>query len=150
MITYAIDDEPVVTLVNHGMSETTMLETFFAALKPIDTLITFDGARFDIPAIRHRALNRKVRFPHILRPQKPWDPGQFDLRYYLTGGDKQIKGRLIDYCHLAGVPGPIPHDGANTAKLINNNSYDLPIQECESDVEALRNLYYAVAETGWI
>jgi DNA polymerase elongation subunit (family B) len=152
VISWALDDDPVQSLANHGIDEQGMLKTFTEILKECITIITFNGSSFDLPALRMRMFHWGLSIPHILQPgQKPWDTSlQFDLRQSLTNNDRSMKGRLEDWCRYAGVVGPVSHDGAEIARLINKGEFKIPTETCQSDVIATRNLHHHMIQTNWI
>ncbi len=101
------------------------LHEFLRALKDVSLLVTFNGARFDLPFLRRR-FSIDLKLPHL-------DLMPVLQAYGYRGGLKVCEKNLqIKRCHSSGV------DGAEAVRLWNDHQ--------KGNIEALRQLILYNAE----
>jgi len=102
--------------VDLDLDESAVLSAVAAYCSTAKRVVTFNGTSFDLPFLRARAMACGVRLPACLTDTRRYSPLHLDLREVLTGGDRYGKGKLEDWCFLAGIEAiPTPMPNAETA-----------------------------------
>lgn len=117
-------------------SEADLISAFAArvdSLKPV--LVTFNGAGFDLPVLRYRAMVNGIAAPGLTsRPYfKRYDQAHVDLCDELASFQSNAKVGLDDLCKMMGLPGK-PH-GIDGSKVWDHARAGR-IQECADYGEA--------------
>src|SRR4029453_1192077 len=113
-----------------------------AALKP--KLVTFNGASFDLPVLRYRAMLHRVSAPGLEgRPYfKRYTDDATDLCDVLSSFDSRSKMKLNDLCRALNLPGkPDGIDGSQVEQLFAEGRIAEVADYCECDVMSTYRLW---------
>jgi 3'-5' exonuclease len=119
-------------------SETVLISSFverIAALAP--QLVTFNGASFDLPVLRYRAMVNGVAAPGLsLRPYfNRYTEDAIDLCDVLSSFSPHAKATLNELCRVMGLPGkPNGMSGGNVEKYYREGRLREIAEYCETDV----------------
>lgn len=111
-----------------------------------ETLVTFNGKRFDVPYIHIRSavhgLDPGVRLPN--------EPGtfdrHFDVREALEGNERRRRGSLDFFTATFGVPSPKTElDGTLVGEAFKNGRIDDIVRYCLDDCRATAAIYERLA-----
>lgn len=112
------------------------LSRFLSANKP--TLVTYNGRRFDLPVIVHRALLHGVQLPFYYQQRgaryRFSEEGHLDLADCLTDYGACSMATLDDVAKLCGLPGKVGVDGSDVAALYRDGKLDEIAAYCLADV----------------
>lgn len=154
MISWAIDDGPVRTLVEDydgrdgdplavDAAERYLIECFAASL-PADygRLVAHNGVGFDFPALRLRA----IKYGHwVLANTLPFDRWGKDAddTMHMAGGHVRSSGYSLDaLAHFLGVPGKLSGmTGAGVYPAWRDGRHAEVVQYNVQDVEVLRSVH---------
>lgn len=106
-----------------------------AALSP--RLITFNGASFDLPVLRYRAMVHCIGAPGLSARSyfHRYTDDAIDLCDVLSSFSPQAKATLHELCRVMGLPGkPDGMTGAEVEKYYRSGHIREIAQYCESDV----------------
>ncbi len=101
-------------------SEKEIIEHFLLTIQQEQTIVTFDGNRFDFPLILRRAWKHGIKVPSWLREGRYWSRRLVDCRELWAFYDKQQKGSLDEVSRFLGV-GRKSGSGADFAKLLQTD-----------------------------
>jgi 3'-5' exonuclease len=113
-----------------------------AALKP--RLVTFNGASFDLPVLRYRAMLHRISAPGLEgRPYfKRYTDDATDLCDVLSSFDSRSKMKLDDLCRALNLPGkPDGIDGSQVEQLFAEGRIAKVADYCECDVVSTYRLW---------
>jgi 3'-5' exonuclease len=119
-------------------SEQALISSFvdrIAELAP--QLVTFNGASFDLPVLRYRAMVKGVAAPGLsLRPYfNRYTEDAVDLCDVLSSFSPQAKATLHELCRVMGLPGkPDGISGAQVEMYYREGRIREIAEYCESDV----------------
>jgi predicted PolB exonuclease-like 3'-5' exonuclease len=119
-------------------SETVLISSFverIAALAP--QLVTFNGASFDLPVLRYRAMVNSVAAPGLsLRPYfNRYTEDAIDLCDVLSSFSPHAKATLNELCRVMGLPGkPDGMSGGDVEKYYREGRLREIAGYCETDV----------------
>jgi predicted PolB exonuclease-like 3'-5' exonuclease len=119
-------------------SEKSLISSFvdrIAELAP--QLVTFNGASFDLPVLRYRAMVNGVTAPGLsLRPYfSRYTEDAIDLCDMLSSFSPQAKVTLHELCRVMGLPGkPEGMSGKEVEKYYHDGHIREVAEYCESDV----------------
>ena len=129
------------------LDEVTILQKFIGIFeKRRPTLVTWNGAQFDIPVILHRCLYYGLSAPRLfdegeLDRQNRYD--NYQNRYHLRHSDmmdllahfnmRNVQ-RLDDLAQVLGLPGKGALDGQQVSHLVMAKQWSTLVQYCEGDV----------------
>jgi predicted PolB exonuclease-like 3'-5' exonuclease len=119
-------------------SEKSLISAFvdrIAELTP--QLVTFNGASFDLPVLRYRAMVNGVAAPGLsLRPYfNRYTEDAVDLCDVLSSFSPQAKATLHELCRVMALPGkPDGMSGAEVEKYYRDGHIREIAEYCESDV----------------
>jgi 3'-5' exonuclease len=119
-------------------SEKLLISSFvdrIASLTP--QLVTFNGASFDLPVLRYRAMVNGVAAPGLsLRPYfNRYTEDAIDLCDVLSSFSPQAKATLHELCRVMGLPGkPDGMSGGEVEKYYRDGRIREIAEYCESDV----------------
>lgn len=123
------------------MSEDKILTTFFRAFtkKPAPTLVSWNGAGFDLPVLLYRALHHKLSAPTLFNSQAPnylykYGDAHVDLMEKLALGNYSHKQKLDTVASLCGFAGKGEVDGSQVVPMVRAGQWDKLTTYCESDV----------------
>lgn len=139
---YAIgDDEPVI-LTSYTCSEVEMLQHIWMAMELNRPWVTFNGLRFDIPAIVARSMLLGVRPTCKVDWRRFGNSQMCDLMEVLSlGGLRKWKG-LKKVAPLYGIDVPVTEvDGSDVFSLYQANDWEAISRYLASDIEVTRALY---------
>jgi uncharacterized protein YprB with RNaseH-like and TPR domain len=142
--TYNYDDGKTISF--WGVDENKILSDFWKYVEELNcpTLITFNGAYFDIPYIIHRS---------IVRSQKIAKYSHLDLRHiansFFISYDKRAKGNLAYWAAVLGIPQKTP-PGSHMIALFMDKKYDEIKCHCEEDIFIAQKLYERLKLCGLI
>jgi 3'-5' exonuclease len=100
-------------------------------------LVTFNGASFDLPVLRYRAMVNQVAAPGLsLRPYfNRYTEDAIDLCDVLSSFSPQGKATLHELCRVMGLPGkPDGMSGGEVEKYYRDGRIREIAEYCESDV----------------
>jgi predicted PolB exonuclease-like 3'-5' exonuclease len=126
-------------------SEKELIATFvekIAAIKP--RLVTFNGASFDLPVLRYRAMLHRISAPGLEgRPYfKRYTDDATDLCDVLSSFDSRSKMKLDDLCRALNLPGkPDGIDGSQVEQLFAEGRILEVADYCECDVVSTYRLW---------
>ena len=108
-------------------------------------VITFNGSGFDIRFIRNRMVKYGIVIPTVLWPESPWAyQSQFDVRSWLTGGDRRATGTLSDWCASLDIDPPVPHTAKQIQEMHDNCGFlemrDIVLQDARCAWEIYRRI----------
>lgn len=124
-----------------SITERTELELLHSFVSMINDLrpqmVTFNGASFDLPVLRYRAMINRVSAPG-LEGRRYWYRYSDDcldlcdaLACYSSGG----KVSLNDLCRMLGLPGkPVDMDGSQVERYVQDGRIAEVAGYCETDV----------------
>ncbi|MDO5050998.1 3'-5' exonuclease [Moraxella equi] len=125
----------------HQMSEAEILTTFFRAFnqKPAPTLVSWNGAGFDLPVMLYRALHHRLTAPTLFNTQSPnylykYGDAHIDLMDKLSLGNYGNKQKLDTIASLCGFAGKGEIDGSQVVPMVKAGQWDKLTTYCESDV----------------
>lgn len=104
-------------------------------LKP--RLISFNGASFDLPVLRYRAMVNRVSAPGLEQRKyfNRYTDDALDLCDALASFDARGKLKLHELCRALGLPGkPEGIDGARVEEAVNAGRLKEVADYCETDV----------------
>ena len=113
-----------------------------AALRP--RLVTFNGASFDLPVLRYRAMLHRISAPGLEgRPYfKRYTDDATDLCEMLSSFDSRSKMKLNDLCRALNLPGkPDGIDGSQVEQLFGEGRIGKVADYCEGDVVSTYRLW---------
>jgi len=113
-----------------------------ATLKP--RLVTFNGASFDLPVLRYRAMLHRICAPGLTgRPYfKRYTDDATDLCDVLSSFDSRSKMKLNDLCRALNLPGkPDGIDGSQVEQLFAEGRTGQVADYCECDVVSTYRLW---------
>ena len=125
----------------HQMSESEILTTFFRAFtqRPAPTLVSWNGAGFDLPVMLYRALHHKLSAPALFNSQSPnylykYGDAHIDLMDKLSLGNYGHKQKLDTVASLCGFAGKGEIDGSAVVPMVKAGQWNKLTTYCESDV----------------
>ena len=139
-----IGKEAIVALCSNEFEEREQLKLFWASFNVNQTrLLTFNGARFDLPVLVMRSLYLQVSHPEIVIAPA-WKTQHVDLweRLSLGGVRKDVKG-LKFYAKRFGIPVYDDITGADVTRLVTENtpeSWQKIHDHCLFDLDLTRAL----------
>jgi predicted PolB exonuclease-like 3'-5' exonuclease len=142
LVTYRQDDHWAVKVVgapNIGeRSEREILAAFVNKIEELSPqLVTFNGASFDLPVLRYRAMVCGVPAPGLAaRPYfNRYSEDAIDLCDVLSSFSSQSKVSLHELCRVMGLPGkPDGIDGADVERYCREGRLAEVAAYCETDV----------------
>ena len=140
--TYNIDNDKIISFAN--LDEDIVIKEFWdyiTSLK-IPTLVTFNGASFDIPYIVHRSIVRNIKIPKYKSLDLRLMVNSFFLAY-----DRQKKGNLRYWASVLGIETKTP-PGSHMIKLFLENKIDEIRCHCEEDILITKALFDRCKEVG--
>src|SRR2546429_7838082 len=121
-------------------SEKELIATFvekIAALKP--RLVTFNGASFELPVLRYRAMLHRISAPGL---EGRLTDDATDLCAVLSSFDSRSKTKLNDLCRALNLPGtPDGIDGSQVEQLFAEGRIADVADYCECDVVSTYRLW---------
>jgi hypothetical protein len=142
---YAVGDEEPVTLTLDTCTEFEMLCQIWMAMEMERPWVTYNGLRFDIPAIVARSMLLGVKPTVKVDWRRYGNSQQCDLMEVLSlGGLRKWKG-LKKVAPLYGIDVPVTEvDGSNVFSLYQANDWETISRYLASDIEVTRALYRKV------
>lgn len=133
--------------------ERALLQSLQQALDryPDHTLVTWNGAAFDLPYLRKRAARYGLwSLARRCHQSKPWNtPRHIDLRLCWGGADKAPGGKLRQVARFFGAQVSDDVDGANVTSLWLADRIKEIEAHCLSDVRLTAYLYQVFDAAGW-
>lgn len=129
-----------------GPDEIQILSDFWKYVEELKcpTLVTFNGAYFDIPYLIHRS---------IVRSQKIFKYNHLDLRHvansFFTSYDRKAKGNLAYWAAVLGIQQKTP-PGSQMIALFMDKKYDEIKCHCIEDVYVAQKLFERLKFCGLI
>lgn len=126
------------TLQQHGEAE--ILRTFLRAFAKKPTLVSWNGAGFDLPVIGYRCLHHKISAPELFNGQiKPdylyrYSDMHTDLMDKMSLYNGYQKQKLDTVASLCGFAGKQDIDGAQVLPMVQRGEWQQLATYCESDV----------------
>jgi 3'-5' exonuclease len=119
-------------------SEKELIESFVGKIAELEPqLVTFNGASFDLPVLRYRAMVHAVSAPGLTTRHYfyRYADDAVDLCDVLASYSSQARATLHEICRAMGLPGK-GHgvDGSNVATLFAQGRLRDISEYCESDV----------------
>jgi len=142
--TYNFDDGKIISF--WGMDEIKILTDFWKYIEELScpTLVTFNGAYFDIPYLIHRS---------IVCSQKILKYNHIDLRQvvnsFFTSYDKRAKGNLAYWAAILGIQQKTP-PGSHMIALFMDKKYDEIKDHCVEDIFIVQKLFERLRFCGLI
>lgn len=113
------------------------LSRHIAKLKPM-SIVTFNGRKFDLPVIAHRALLHGIQIPWFYKNAdvriRYKESGHLDLCDALSDYGACSMSSLDDLCKLIGLPGKVDVSGADVARLHSEGRHAEIVRYCLADV----------------
>ena len=121
------------------------------ARHPRHEIVTYNGARFDLPWLKRRAL--KYRLPNLARrlhQDKPWSKGFVDVHAAFCAPERFISGTTLDeVAAFFGLPSSGDEiTGAEVAERYSQGDLESIATHVKSDVTTLRELFIRLREAG--
>jgi predicted PolB exonuclease-like 3'-5' exonuclease len=119
-------------------AEAELIKAFVGRIEELrPKLISFNGASFDLPVLRYRAMVNRVSAPGLI--QRPYfnryTDDALDLCDALASFDARGKLKLHELCRALGLPGkPEGIDGARVEEYVNAGRIKEVADYCETDV----------------
>lgn len=127
-----------------GLTESEMLNFFWAQAKKTDQVITFNGRNFDIPFLMTRSAINKIKpTRNFLKGNKFSKKAHIDLLDKLTYYGSVRKFNLDFYCQALGIESPKGKDitGMEVKELYNAGKIKDIAVYCSEDLRATSELY---------
>lgn len=146
---------PVVLTAPSGdeTGERWLLQALQAGLAsyPDHTLVTWNGAAFDLPYLRKRAARHGLwALSRRCHQTKPWNTARhMDLRLCWGGSDKAAPGKLRQVARYMGAEVADEVDGASVTSLWWADRVREVEAHCRSDVRLTAYLFAAFDAAGW-
>jgi 3'-5' exonuclease len=119
-------------------SERELIESFVGKIAELEPqLITFNGASFDLPVLRYRAMVHQVAAPGLsVRPYfNRYTDDALDLCDVLASFNSRARGTLHEICRVMGLPGKGEGIGGAMVERYYRDGRIKEIAEyCETDV----------------
>lgn len=112
-------------------------------IREFDRVLTYYGARFDIPFIRTRCIYQKVEFP-LYQEVKHTDV--YDIAKRKLNLHSKRLGVICDFFGIAAKGHPIKPEIWNKCCAGDQKSLDYVLTHNIEDVEALENLYHRIKD----
>lgn len=109
------------------------------------TMVTFNGAEFDLPFIRMRGLLHGLDFSTLL-PLEKFSKQHIDI-YQVLGGKWVLPAKLSEYCWYFGIE-DICDSGASVAEQFRAGDIEAIANHCRGDVIGTEKLYKKVFPGG--
>ncbi|UTO04612.1 3'-5' exonuclease [Moraxella sp. FZLJ2107] len=122
------------------MSEDQILATFLRAFDKKPTLVSWNGAGFDIPVIMYRAMHHKLSAPALFNPAvKPdylyrYGEMHIDLMDKMSLYNGYQRQKLDTIASLCGFAGKGDIDGSQVVPMVQAGDWQKLTTYCESDV----------------
>lgn len=122
------------------MSEDQILATFLRAFDKKPTLVSWNGAGFDIPVIMYRAMHHKLSAPALFNPAvKPdylyrYGEMHIDLMDKMSLYNSYQRQKLDTIASLCGFAGKGDIDGSQVVPMVQAGDWQKLTTYCESDV----------------
>ncbi len=122
------------------MSEDHILATFLRAFDKKPTLVSWNGAGFDIPVIMYRAMHHKLSAPALFNPAvKPdylyrYGEMHIDLMDKMSLYNGYQRQKLDTIASLCGFAGKGDIDGSQVVPMVQAGDWQKLTAYCESDV----------------
>ncbi len=122
------------------MSEDHILATFLRAFDKKPTLVSWNGAGFDIPVIMYRAMHHKLSAPALFNPAvKPdylyrYGEMHIDLMDKMSLYNGYQRQKLDTIASLCGFAGKGDIDGSQVVPMVQAGDWQKLTTYCESDV----------------
>ena len=122
------------------MSEDQILATFLRAFDKKPTLVSWNGAGFDIPVIMYRAMHHKLSAPALFNPAvKPdylyrYGEMHIDLMDKMSLYNGYQRQKLDTIASLCGFAGKGDIDGSQVVPMVQAGDWQKLTAYCESDV----------------
>ena len=122
------------------MSEDQILATFLRAFDKKPTLVSWNGAGFDIPVIMYRAMHHKLSAPALFNPAvKPdylyrYGEMHIDLMDKISLYNGYQRQKLDTIASLCGFAGKGDIDGSQVVPMVQAGDWQKLTTYCESDV----------------
>lgn len=122
------------------MSEDQILATFLRAFDKKPTLVSWNGAGFDIPVIMYRAMHHKLSAPALFNPAvKPdylyrYGEMHIDLMDKMSLYNGYQRQKLDTIASLCGFAGKGNIDGSQVVPMVQAGDWQKLTTYCESDV----------------
>lgn len=127
-----------------GLTESEMLDFFWAQAKKIDQIITFNGRNFDVPFLMTRSAILKIKpTRNFLKGSKFSKKAHIDLLDKLTYYGSVRKFNLDFYCQALGIDSPKGKDitGMEVKELHSAGKIKDIAVYCGEDLRATAELY---------
>jgi 3'-5' exonuclease len=119
-------------------SEKELIETFVGKIAELQPqLVTFNGASFDLPVLRYRAMVHRVAAPGLSSRSyfNRYTEDALDLCDVLASFNSQARATLHEICRVIGLPGKGGEiDGSGVAGLFAQGRIKDISDYCETDV----------------
>jgi DNA polymerase elongation subunit (family B) len=144
-IGYAVEYDTPVTLTLNNCSEAEMLQHVWMAMEVHKPWVTYNGLRFDIPAIVARSMLLGVKPTCKVDWRRYGNSQQVDLMEVLSlGGLRKWKG-LKKVAPLYGIDVPVTEvDGSNVFSLYQANDWETISRYLAGDIVMTRALFKKV------
>lgn len=128
-----------------------LLEAAHQSFAKVDSIVTFNGRAFDIPALLHRSRILGVKPASVLNAsawQKPWETTwHTDMMQLLTFGGATQRYSLEAYALGFGVRNPKTNcHGSDVATMFDERRFNEIAEYCIGDVRATDALFRMFAE----
>lgn len=122
-------------------SEKEILQTFFASIDKLPTLVSWNGKGFDIPVMTYRALQHGLTAPKLFADQGELKYNNYTNRYHDRHTDLMLKlamgssiQKLDIVASVCGFAGKGDTDGYDVVPMVQAGEWDRLTTYCESDV----------------
>lgn len=149
-ICYAVDDEPVETLVRDWRSsdgERQLLKSLVGVVRGLEGVrIVAHNAEFDRNFIRQRLHVHDIDAPKVLTGAgaKPWETG-WQCTMQMWTGNLQGRISLEDLALALNLPGKDGLHGSKVWDAVMAGETDKVVAHCRQDVECLRQVHKRLA-----
>jgi predicted PolB exonuclease-like 3'-5' exonuclease len=152
-----IEVMPATALARPEMTERQMLEKFDGMLAKDVVLISFNGAGFDLPVLRHRAIATETRMPNLLSGSDPlfrsfgrsrnyflrYGTDHVDLLDRLSNFGAATRPNLEEALAIIGEQAKGEVSGGDVEELARNGDWDRIANYVKRDVEMTALLFRA-------
>jgi hypothetical protein len=140
-IAYAIDDDPVQSLIG-GNGERDLLMVTWDLMSGAQYLVGWKIIGFDLPVIFGRSLQQGLKATRPISMRKYGNPDVIDLKLAIWQKDTGVKGLKQTARHFGiDIPAGADVDGSQVGLM----TIDQLLAYNESDVEVTRNLHWLAA-----